>query len=137
MIKTVYGEVSKTTFLATVFVALWWIFTGIYHDSVIKAYSSTHLQIALLQTDTIFFGAAFLIISILFSRNVENNTFNVNRVRDFSIGISILIIANLSTYFVTGPIYVIAIYYQLWSLPAYMIELYHFFPKVQFKGLHN
>lgn len=129
MLKTIYGDVSKGTYIGSFLVLFWWIFTGLYHNSVIRAYSSTHLQIALLQVDTIFFGGAFLIISILFNRNAENRIFNVYRVRDLSIGISILIIANLSTYFTSGPLYVIAIYYQVWSIPAYMLEFYHLFPK--------
>jgi hypothetical protein len=129
VLKTIYGDVSKGTYIGSVLVLFWWIFTGLYHNSVIRSYSSTHLQIALLQVDTIFFGGAFLIISILFNRNAENRIFNVYRVRDLSIGISILIIANLSTYFTSGPLYVIAIYYQVWSIPAYMLEFYHLFPK--------
>ena len=129
MLKAIYGGVSKGIVLGTVLVLFWWILTGLYHNSLIKAYSSTHLQIALLQVDTIFFGGAFLITSILFNIPVENRIINVYRVRNLSIGISILIIANLTTYFTSGTLYVIAIYYQVWSIPGYMLEFYHLFPE--------
>jgi hypothetical protein len=47
--------------------------------------------------------------------------------RSLSIGIAILIIANISSYFTYSWMKTIAVYYQIWSLPAFMLEFYYIF----------
>ena len=124
---------SKASLLsALVFIILWWIFTGVKYRAVIKAYATTNLSMALLTSDSIFFSAVIILLSILISmsgtkESSEKIEVITRPMRSLSIGIAILIIANISSYFTYSWMETIAVYYQIWSLPAFMLEFYYIF----------
>ncbi len=124
---------SKASLLsALVFIILWWIFTGVKYRAVIKAYATTNLSMALLTSDSIFFSAVIILLSILISmsgtkESSEKIEVITRPMRSLSIGIAILIIANISSYFTYSWMKTIAVYYQIWSLPAFMLEFYYIF----------
>ena len=124
---------SKASFLsASVFVVFCWIFTGIKYRAVIKAYTNTNLSMALLTADSIFFSAVIILLSILISmsgtkESSEKIEIITRPMRSLSIGIASLIIANISSYFTYSWMEAIAVYYQIWSLPAFMLKFYYIF----------
>ena len=130
-----YNDAAKSLYIGDLFVVLWWIFATIDYKPIIKAYTTTSLPIALLTTDSIFFGAIIIMISILVSITGTTETYNhivpiVIPLRALSIGIAILLIANISSYFTSGFINTIAIYYQIWAIPAVMLAFYSLFPRI-------
>ena len=52
----------------------------------------------------------------------------VNKLLTISGSVAILIIANISAYFTTGPLHSIMVYYQIWTLPAAMTLFYNVMP---------
>ena len=124
---------SKASLLsALLFVVIWWIFTGMKYRAVMKAYAITNLSMALLTADSIFFSAVIILLSILISmsgtkESSEKIEVITRPMRSLSIGIAILIIANISSYFTYSWMKTIAVYYQIWSLPAFMLEFYYIF----------
>ncbi len=71
-------------------------------------------------------------MSILISKSDTSETYErvvdiVRKMRSLSIGVAILLIANISAYFTPGWIQTVAIYYQLWTTPAYMLKFYDVF----------
>ena len=130
---------SRGVILGAIFTYFIWLpFTWYYHKIVIHAYLTTNLSMALLTTDSIFFGAIIVFMSILISKSDTSETLKrvvveiVRKMRSLSIGVSILLIANISAYFTSGWIQTVAIYYQLWTTPAYMLEFYYIFDTKMF-----
>ena len=114
---------------------IWWLISGIYYHSVINSYKSTDLPNALLTIFSVFFGAIIIMISILISAGISKNQVNppnthngkllIDRFRKISIAISILLLFNVLSYFSSGYIQIIAIYYQVWTAPALMLLFYN------------
>ena len=131
-----YANPLKSMSIGVIFILLWCIFTGIDYKAIIKGYATTSLPMALLTIDSIFFGAIIILISILISMAGTNETYKHIRpiiisFRTLSIGIAFLLIANISSYFTSGFIDVIAIYYQIWTIPALMLVFYLVFPHIK------
>ena len=127
-----FGEVSRLIVIGVFFVWVWIIFTGIYYGAIIHVYTNSNLPNALLTIDTIFFGATVVITSILiaqfYNRNEDNDAIEfIAKLRALSSGISILIVANIASYFTVGLLQVICIYYQVWTLPAFILVYYMIF----------
>ena len=118
--------------LASVLQVFWWILTWIDMNIIVKAYATTSLPMALLTVDSIFFGAIIVLMSILISMSGKKESYEhisiiTKPMRSLSIGVAILLIANISSYFTSGWIESVAIYYQVWSLPALMVVFYAIF----------
>ena len=127
-----FGNVSLLTVLASFLQLLWVIYTGKINKMVIHAYVTTNLPMALLTIDSIFFGAIIILISILISMSGTKENHNqvtviTRHMRTLSIAVAILLIANISSYFTSGWIETLAIYYQIWTLPALMLVFYSLF----------
>ena len=120
---------------------IWLPLTVFYFKTVIHTYATTNLSMALLTTDSIFFGAIIVFMSILISKSYTRKTHKsvfgiVRKMRSLSIGVAILLIANISSYFTSGWIQSLAIYYQLWTTPAYMLAFYHLFGNEMFHAFN-
>lgn len=118
--------------LASVLQVFWWILTWIDMNIIVKAYATTSLPMALLTVDSIFFGAIIVLMSILISMSGKKESYEhisiiTKPMRSLSIGVAILLIANISSYFTSGWIENVAIYYQIWTLPALMMVFYAIF----------
>lgn len=119
---------SLRTTIGFGFTLIWWILTAIYYKTVMHAYATTYLPMALLTAYSIFFGAIIVFLSILISKSDTGKTQeHIIGLRNLSIGIAILLIANISTYLTSGLLQSLAIYYQLWSTPASMLAFYSLF----------
>ena len=134
MVAKQYMDVTITRWmvLGALFIyAIWIPLTGLYCKIVIHAYLTTNLSMALLTIDSIFFGAIIVFMSILIYKSDVSKThvISIVRLRNLSIGLSILLIANISTYFTSGLVQIVAIYYQLWTTPSFMLEFYNVFNK--------
>ena len=111
--------------LGAVLTIIWCLLTAIYYKTVIHAYVTTNLPMALLTAYSIFFGAIIVFISILISKSDTGKIQeHIIGLRSLSIGIAILLIANISTYFTSELLQTMAIYYQLWTTPASMLAFY-------------
>lgn len=110
---------------------IWCPLTVFYFKTVIHTYATTNLSMALLTTDSIFFGAIIVFMSILISKSdtskTQEHVVSIIGLRNLSISIAILLIANVSTYFTSGLLQTVAIYYQLWTMPAGMLAFYYLF----------
>lgn len=131
-----YGYPSHSMIVGIIFILLWWIFTGLDYKAIIKGYAITSLSMALITIDSIFFGAIIILISILISMTGTYKSYDhirpiIMSLRTLSIAIAILLIANISSYFTSGFIDVMAIYYQIWTLPALMLVFYSLFPDIR------
>ena len=118
--------------LAIFFQLVWWILAGLDNKAIIQAYATTSLPMALLTIDSIFFGAIIVLISILFSMTGTKESYAhaiiiTRPMRSLSIAVAILLIANITSYFTSGWIETLSIYYQVWTLPALMLVFYSLF----------
>ncbi len=118
---------------------VWWILTGIYHENVIHAYNSSNLPSALLTADSIFFGAIIVLMSVVISLSGTEKSYLtamkiIRPLLGLSGGIAILLLANISAYFTSGWLQNIAIYYQLWTLPSFMVAFFSIMPSESLKG---
>ena len=132
MNKTDFLEFSRLIVIGGLFVWVWIIFTGIYYGSITHVYAISNLPNALLTIDAVFFGATMVITSILIPQLEKRKDNNyalqlIMGLRTLSIGISILLVANIASYFTVGLLQVICIYYQVWTLPAFILVYYHIF----------
>lgn len=119
---------SKFIFLGAFFTLSWCIFTGIYYNVVINAYTKANLSDSLLTTFSIFFAATIVVASIFISTpNLKENKIQVEGLRSLSIGISILLIANIASNFTVGYLETICIFYQVWTAPALIFVFYLLF----------
>lgn len=122
-------SIPRWTAVGSLFTLMWCIITGIYSGSVLNAYNSTDLPIALLTIDSIFLGATFIMISVLISTEGLTNhpSYTRPRIKRLAIisgAVSIFLITNISSYFTFGWLKIIAVYYQIWSLPAFLLLFY-------------
>lgn len=111
---------------------LWCILTGVDNKTVIWAYATTSLPMALLTIDSIFFGGIIVLTSILNSMSGKRESYIhviviTRPMRSLSIGVAILLIANISSYLTSGWRETIAICYQIGALPAFMFTFYLLF----------
>lgn len=95
---------SKPIILASSFCLLWWVYTAVHYNAVLYAYATTNLPIALLTTDSIFFGAIIVLISVLISMSGTAESYKrviiiTKPMRSLSVAVAILLMANLSSYF--------------------------------------
>ena len=129
-------EFTPYNTIGLIFLIIWYLLTLIYSGTVIHAYNYSNLPNAMLTTDTVFFGATLVITSILnaqlHNRNEDNDAIEfITKFRALSIGISILIVVNISSYFTVGLLQAICIYYQVWSVPGLMFLYYTIFKNPQ------
>lgn len=127
-----FDNVSSFMVLAFFFLLLWWILTGLDNKSIIQAYATTSLPMALLTIDSIFFGAIIVLISILISmtgtKESDAHALIITKpMRLLSIAVATLLIANITSYFTSGWSETLSIYYQVWMLPALMLVFYSLF----------
>jgi FtsH-binding integral membrane protein len=104
-----FGEFSPLIVIGAYFVLGWIIFTGIYYGAVIHAYTNSNLPNALLTIDAVFFASTMVIASILipqYEKRKDNNYALqlIMGLRGLSVGISILLVANIASYFTVGSI---------------------------------
>ena len=123
------SEIPRWIGIVAFLILIWWILTGYFHNEVIYAYSSTNLPNAMMIVDSIFFGAIFVVITVFISiegmtSSAEYRKNVARRLLDTSGAVTILIIANLSSYFVSGVLKTVAIYYQIWALPSLFLNFY-------------
>lgn len=127
------NQFNRISIIGSFFTLIWIVLTGIYIKNVLNAYNSTSLPSSLLIIDSFFFAGLIVLISIVVSMSGTRDTFLpaaliVNNLLNLSGGVAILVIANISAYFTTGLLHIIAIYYQIWTLPAFMTLFYSDMP---------
>ncbi len=116
-------KITKEILILDFFGLIWIIYTLIRWQDVITSYKDTNLALALLTVDSIFFGALIIFISIIISSKYLA-TKNYIHFINISKSIAFLIFVNISSYFITGFLEILVIYYQLWALPTIMLFFY-------------
>ena len=121
------------TIFGSLFTLVWLILTLIYYKDVLNAYNTTNLPYALLTVDSLFFAGIIVLIAAVFSvsgtyQSFQPSSIIINVLLDISGALAVLIIANISAYFTTGLLHSMAIYYQIWTLPAAITLFYHVMP---------
>ena len=127
------NKIPRRTIIGSLFTFVWCILTLIYYKNVLNAYNSTSLPNALLTVDSLFFAGLIAMIAVVISMSGTRETYEpvsliVNKLLTISGSVAILIIANISAYFTTGPLHSIMVYYQIWTLPAAMTLFYNVMP---------
>ena len=118
------------TIIGSILTVIWCAVTGLDYRNILSVYNNSSLPIALVTIDAIFFGAVIVFVSIIISAsfakkgNYEPSKFLANRFLSLSGAVAILLIANISAYFVSGDLRTIAVFYQIWTLPAFMVSFY-------------
>ncbi len=126
-------HIPLRTIIGSFFTLIWCILTSIDYKNVLSVYNSSNLSYALITVYSLFFAGIIAMTAAVISLPVTNSLFeNASDIIDVLLTLSgalaILIMANISAYFTTGPLQTIAIYYQIWSLPALMTSFYHVMP---------
>ena len=127
------NKIPLRTVIGGFFTLVWWILTLIYYKNVLNAYNSTSLPYALLTVDSLFFAGSIALVAALFSLAGTPRTFKdidllIDNLLKISGALAVLIIANISAYFTSGILHSVAVYYQIWTLPAAMTVFYHAIP---------
>lgn len=131
-------ELNYRNVIGSLLTLVWWILTGIYHESVLTAYNSSNLPSALLTADSIFFGAIIVMISVLTSMSGTRESYPlvmtiIRPLLGLSGGIAILLLANVSAYLTSGWLQTLTIYYQIWTLPSFMVVFFSIMPYERLK----
>lgn len=131
-------ELNYRNVIGSLLTLVWWILTGIYHESVLTAYNSSNLPSALLTADSIFFGAIIVMISVLISMSGTRESYPhvmtiIRPLLGLSGGIAILLLANVSAYLTSGWLQTLTIYYQIWTLPSFMVAFFSIMPYERLK----
>lgn len=117
---------------AGILLVVWLVLTGKYNTIILHAYVTTVLPTALLTIDSIFFGAITIITSVIIGMTGTPGTYKhaigiTKLLRSLSIGVAVLSIANISSYFTSGWVHTLTVFYQVWMLPAMMFIFYFYF----------
>ena len=90
---------------------------------------SQSLQNALLQIDSVLLLSIIIFLTIVLNKKGEDFKVSAYRLRIESMGIAVLFIASASSYFVSGWLYYVAIYYQILGIPAFIFIFYLIFDR--------
>ena len=124
--------VIKKHFSATIggtFLLLWLILSIIYSKNIMDSNYSQSLQNALLQIDSVLLLSIIIFLTIVLNKKGEDFKVSAYRLRIESMGIAVLFIASASSYFVSGWLYYVAIYYQILGIPAFIFIFYLIFDR--------
>lgn len=105
-------------------VLIWGVVTFIFYKPVLDSYYSGKLQNALLEIDTIFFGGVIVLQAALINTKNPKYKGSIETLQSLSMAQALLILANLASYFISGWLDTIAIFYQVWTLPSFMWLFY-------------
>ena len=122
----------KKHFSATIcgiFLLIWFIFSISYSKDIMGSNYSQSLQNALLQIDSVLLLSIIIFLTIVLNKKGEDFKVSAYRLRIESMGIAVLFIASASSYFVSGWLYYIAIYYQILGIPAFIYIFYLIFDR--------
>ena len=124
--------VIKKHFSATIggiFLLIWFILSIIYSKDIMDSNYSQSLQNALLQIDSVLLLSIIIFLTIVLNKKGEDFKVSAYRLRIESMGIAVLFIASASSYFVSGWLYYVAIYYQILGIPAFIFIFYLIFDR--------
>ncbi len=112
-----------------IFLLLWFILSIIYNKNIMDSNYSQSLQNALLQIDSVLLLSIIIFLTIVLNKKGEDFKLSAYRLRIESMGIAVLFIASASSYFVSGWLYYVAIYYQILGIPAFIFIFYLIFDR--------
>jgi hypothetical protein len=124
--KIVNGK-GLSTIIGIIFLIIWFVLSIFYNKDIIESNSSGSLQNALLQIDSILLLSIIIFLTIVLNKKGEEFKETAYGLRTESMGIAMLFIAGASSYFVSGWLYYIAIYYQILGIPTFMVVFYSIF----------
>ncbi|EQB66923.1 MAG: hypothetical protein AAE985_02040 [Thermoplasmataceae archaeon] len=112
-----------------IFLLIWFILSIIYNKNIMDSNYSQSLQNALLQIDSVLLLSIIIFLTIVLNKKGEDFKLSAYRLRIESMGIAVLFIASASSYFVSGWLYYVAIYYQILGIPAFIFIFYLIFDR--------
>lgn len=117
-------KLSRFAKVCLIMVLIWCFVTGGFYNPILESYYSGKLQNAFLEIDTIFFGAVIVLLAALINTKNPKYRGSIETLQSQSMAQALLILTNVSSYFISGWLDTIAIFYQVWTLPAFMWIFY-------------
>lgn len=115
-----------TNLIGYILLVVWWALALFYHNQVVNSYLSSNLATTFLALSAILFSAVYVMMSLVLSISHQKNggleILNLERgmrtLRSIPLMLAVSMMANLTSYFVSGDILSIMIYIQIVLTPA-------------------